>query len=95
MTKLTTAAQRALMGLTTFIASGEKDPAWVRNPAIYLQLADDIMGAEWANTQHFRFGASSLLASLLTTLGHAQRPHRATTNHAHTAHYLLVKTCCS
>ncbi|AIA69603.1 deoxyribose-phosphate aldolase [Pectobacterium atrosepticum] len=53
---------------------GFKAAGGVRNAedaAIYLQLADDIMGAEWANAQHFRFGASSLLASLLTTLGHA------------------------
>ncbi|MFE8102175.1 deoxyribose-phosphate aldolase [Brenneria goodwinii] len=38
--------------------------------AIYLQLADDIMGPEWVNARHFRFGASSLLASLLSVLGH-------------------------
>ncbi|WP_323664381.1 deoxyribose-phosphate aldolase [Pectobacterium carotovorum] len=53
---------------------GFKVAGGVRNAedaAIYLQLADDIMGAEWATAQHFRFGASSLLASLLTTLGHA------------------------
>ncbi|WP_212768683.1 deoxyribose-phosphate aldolase [Pectobacterium versatile] len=53
---------------------GFKAAGGVRNAedaAIYLQLADDIMGAEWATAQHFRFGASSLLASLLTTLGHA------------------------
>ncbi|MEQ9742711.1 deoxyribose-phosphate aldolase [Pectobacterium actinidiae] len=53
---------------------GFKAAGGVRNAedaAIYLQLADDIMGAEWAAAQHFRFGASSLLASLLTTLGHA------------------------
>ncbi|KFF68252.1 deoxyribose-phosphate aldolase [Pectobacterium brasiliense] len=52
---------------------GFKAAGGVRNAedaAIYLQLADDIMGAEWATAQHFRFGASSLLASLLTTLGH-------------------------
>ncbi|QHP79062.1 deoxyribose-phosphate aldolase [Pectobacterium odoriferum] len=52
---------------------GFKAAGGVRNAedaAIYLQLADDIMGAEWAIAQHFRFGASSLLASLLTTLGH-------------------------
>ncbi|KFX06102.1 hypothetical protein KP22_09630 [Pectobacterium betavasculorum] len=83
MTKLTTAAQRALMGLTTFIASGEKDPTWVRNPAIYLQLADDIMGAEWANTQHFRFGASSLLASLL---------QRSATRSGPTGQLLITRT---
>lgn len=36
----------------------------------YLQLADDIMGEGWADARHFRFGASGLLNSLLTTLGH-------------------------
>lgn len=34
----------------------------------YLQLARDIMGDNWINTQHFRFGASSLLVSLLSEL---------------------------
>ncbi|MBJ7222614.1 MULTISPECIES: deoxyribose-phosphate aldolase [unclassified Brenneria] len=38
--------------------------------AIYLQLADDIMGPEWVSARHFRFGASSLLTSLLAALGH-------------------------
>ncbi|MGO3570063.1 MAG: deoxyribose-phosphate aldolase [Serratia grimesii] len=37
----------------------------------YLQLADRILGEGWADARHFRFGASSLLASLLTTLGHS------------------------
>lgn len=36
----------------------------------YLTLADQIMGASWVNEAHFRFGASSLLGNLLTTLGH-------------------------
>lgn len=52
---------------------GFKAAGGVRNAeeaAIYLQLADDIMGPGWANAQHFRFGASSLLANLLTVLGH-------------------------
>ena len=39
--------------------------------AQYLALADRLLGREWADSRHFRFGASSLLASLLTTLGHA------------------------
>ncbi|PLR41128.1 deoxyribose-phosphate aldolase [Chimaeribacter californicus] len=39
--------------------------------AEFLAIADRIMGATWADARHFRFGASSLLASLLTTLGHA------------------------
>lgn len=38
---------------------------------LYLQLADRILGKGWADVRHFRFGASSLLASLLTTLGHS------------------------
>ncbi|NIF21221.1 deoxyribose-phosphate aldolase [Candidatus Pantoea multigeneris] len=37
--------------------------------ALYLQLADRILGSEWADARHFRFGASSLLGSLLKTLG--------------------------
>ena len=38
--------------------------------AQYLALAADILGEGWADKRHFRFGASSLLASLLNTLGH-------------------------
>lgn len=38
--------------------------------AQYLALADRILGDRWVDARHFRFGASSLLASLLTTLGH-------------------------
>ncbi|AYA42307.1 deoxyribose-phosphate aldolase [Xenorhabdus nematophila] len=38
--------------------------------AQYLALAERIMGDKWADSRHFRFGASSLLNSLLTTLGH-------------------------
>lgn len=45
--------------------------------AHYLQLADDILGAGWADARHFRFGASSLLASLLNTLGHATTASKA------------------
>ncbi len=37
--------------------------------ASYLALADRIMGPDWADARHFRFGASSLLTSLLTVLG--------------------------
>jgi len=42
----------------------------VEDAAIYLDLADSILGLEWADNNHFRFGASSLLNSLLVTLGH-------------------------
>ncbi|WP_340614463.1 deoxyribose-phosphate aldolase [Xenorhabdus thailandensis] len=38
--------------------------------AEYLALAERIMGDKWVDSRHFRFGASSLLGSLLTTLGH-------------------------
>lgn len=40
-----------------------------QDAAIYLKLADDIMGEGWADARHFRFGASGLLGDLLTTLG--------------------------
>ena len=36
----------------------------------FLAIADDLFGADWADSRHYRFGASSLLASLLKTLGH-------------------------
>ena len=41
----------------------------VEEAAQYLALADGIMGKEWVDKRHFRFGASSLLTSLLITLG--------------------------
>jgi deoxyribose-phosphate aldolase len=53
---------------------GFKPAGGVRNAedaAIYLDLADSILGVEWADSNHFRFGASSLLNSLLTTLEHS------------------------
>ncbi len=39
--------------------------------AAYLALADRVMGVGWVDARHFRFGASSLLASLLAALGQA------------------------
>ncbi|MGL4486412.1 MAG: deoxyribose-phosphate aldolase [Yersinia sp. (in: enterobacteria)] len=38
--------------------------------AQFLQLGDQLMGKGWIDARHFRFGASSLLGSLLTTLSH-------------------------
>lgn len=35
----------------------------------YLALAERLLGADWINPEHFRFGASSLLNDLLATLG--------------------------
>ena len=46
-------------------AGGVKDAQAVHD---YLQLARDIMGDDWVNIEHFRFGASSLLVSLLAEL---------------------------
>lgn len=34
----------------------------------YLAMADDILGPDWADNMHYRFGASSLLTNLLNTL---------------------------
>ncbi|SHE85130.1 deoxyribose-phosphate aldolase [Vibrio gazogenes] len=36
--------------------------------ALYLSMADEIMGESWADSRHYRFGASSLLNALLATL---------------------------
>jgi len=36
--------------------------------AAFLAMADDILGSEWADNRHYRFGASSLLTSLLNAL---------------------------
>ncbi|MCK3654454.1 deoxyribose-phosphate aldolase [Pasteurellaceae bacterium Macca] len=38
----------------------------------YLHLAQRILGENWVNQAHFRFGASSLLANLLATLNDKQ-----------------------
>jgi deoxyribose-phosphate aldolase len=46
-------------------SGGVKDAETAGN---YLQLARDIMGDDWINTDHFRFGASSLLVNLLNEL---------------------------
>ncbi|PKF62309.1 deoxyribose-phosphate aldolase [Psychromonas sp. psych-6C06] len=46
-------------------AGGVKD---AQTALQYLQMARDIMGDDWVNTDHFRFGASTLLVSLLNEL---------------------------
>lgn len=38
----------------------------------YLELASDILGADWIDPRHFRFGASGLLDDLLATLGNGE-----------------------
>ena len=37
--------------------------------AVHLELADTIMGPQWVDRHHYRFGASSLLGNLLIDLG--------------------------
>jgi len=39
----------------------------------YMQLAGSIMGDNWVDTKHFRFGASSLLGALLSELNLADK----------------------
>lgn len=46
-------------------AGGVRD---VTDAQVYLDLAASLLGDDWATTKHFRFGASSLLGNLLTTL---------------------------
>lgn len=50
-------------------AGGIRDTA---TAAVYLALADAVMGAGWATPATFRFGASGLLDALLADLGHAK-----------------------
>ena len=40
-----------------------------KDAAVHLELADTIMGPEWVDRNHYRFGASSLLGNLLIDLG--------------------------
>lgn len=63
---------------------GFKAAGGVRNAedaCVYLDMADSILGKEWADSQHFRFGASSLLSNLLNTLGHDQTSHESPSNY--------------
>lgn len=60
---------------------GFKPAGGVKNAedaSIYLDLASDVLGAEWATKKHFRFGASSLLTNLLNTLGASDKVANAT-----------------
>lgn len=54
-------------------AIGFKAAGGVKNAqqaADYLALAESVLGENWVSAKTFRFGASSLLGSLLQTLGH-------------------------
>lgn len=52
-------------------AGGVKD---AQAASDYMQLARDVMGENWLTPEHFRFGASSLLSSLLAELNLAEKP---------------------
>ncbi|WP_373433066.1 deoxyribose-phosphate aldolase [Vibrio anguillarum] len=39
-----------------------------QDAVLYLSMADELLGADWADSMHYRFGASSLLTNLLNTL---------------------------
>jgi deoxyribose-phosphate aldolase len=43
----------------------------VADAAVYLRLADEIMGAAWATPDTFRFGASGLLDAVLAAIDHS------------------------
>ncbi len=53
----------------------------VEEAAQFLAMADRIMGPDWADKNHYRFGASSLLASLLETLGEVTKTQIQDQNH--------------
>ena len=45
---------------------------------LFLDMAADIMGQEWIDAEHYRFGVSSLLTSLLNTLDVSEKVADAT-----------------
>ena len=60
------------------IDTGFKAAGGVKNvddAQVYLTLAKSILGDNWITAKHFRFGASSLLTNLLSTLGHNDANH--------------------
>lgn len=63
---------------------GFKAAGGVRNAeqaAEYLSIASNILGNDWVNAEHFRFGASSLLTSLLATLSHQTAESKTTSEY--------------
>lgn len=53
-------------------AGGVKD---AQTAKAYLDLAREILGDEWVNPEHFRFGASSLFNNLLAELDFNETEH--------------------
>ncbi len=54
------------MGVEKPLASNRRAACAARRDAQqFTAIADELFGADWADSRHYRFGASSLLASLL------------------------------
>ncbi|MBT0727095.1 deoxyribose-phosphate aldolase [Rosenbergiella australiborealis] len=49
----------------------------MEDAAAYLALAADIVGPDWVDKRHFRFGASGLLGNLLASCGHGEQDLQA------------------
>ena len=78
-TTISATPEAARVMLETIRASGVKigfkasgGVRTLADAALYLRLADDIMGPDWASPATFRFGASGLLDALLEALGDAR-----------------------
>ncbi len=84
--KVNATPEAARYMIETIRASGRRDLGFkaaggvrtVQDAMIYLDLARDIMGADWVKPATFRFGASGLLNNLLATLSDVD----ATANHS-------------
>lgn len=66
------------------IDTGFKAAGGVRNvddALVYLTLAKDILGDNWTTSKHFRFGASSLLDNLLSTLNFTDEKANSSNNY--------------
>ncbi|TNU73381.1 deoxyribose-phosphate aldolase [Miniimonas arenae] len=70
-------AARAILGVLADLSDGVEPVGFkasggirtVADARVYLELADEIMGADWVSPSTFRFGASGLLDDVLRVLG--------------------------
>ncbi|MES6118657.1 hypothetical protein U6M47_12410, partial [Cutibacterium acnes] len=70
-------AARAILGVLADLSDGVQPVGFkasggirtVADARVYLELADEIMGADWVSPSTFRFGASGLLDDVLRVLG--------------------------
>lgn len=68
----------------TQIDTGFKAAGGVKNvddALVYFTLAQNILGDNWTTSEHFRFGASSLLGNLLSTLGCIDEEHNSSVSY--------------